>query len=369
MKQRSRIVTTFSLLIRGFEKDRATFELMAPEPGLTPGSVIGGMFKIRRLIGQGGMGEVYAAESRSGERVALKILHQRAAQDPDLVVRFNREADIAKKIASPYVAAVLGSGKEKDGRLWIAFERLVGEGLDDRLRREQYLSFAEVSPIVDDALQGLHAAHLAQVVHRDIKPANLFIEKRRLTPEQAEAGELEERTRILDFGVSKMRSGGQHRSEPSLTAFDATLGSFAYMAPEQVRGSARVDERADLYALGAVAFRALTGRLPFEGSNALTLIALKLDRDPPSLADVTGDMWPASIERFLSRIMARDRERRFASAVDALAEWRRVCGVMGDTNLKAPPPVASAPVRDEPTEATVTEAGPSSIGGPLTRRR
>src|SRR6185295_9258293 len=304
---------------------------MASEPGLAPGSIIGGIYKIRRLIGQGGMGEVYAAEARGGEKVALKILHERAAQDPDLVARFNREADIAKKIESPFVAAILGAGKERDGRLWIAFERLVGEGLDERLRREQYLTFAEVAPIVEDALQGLNAAHSAHVVHRDIKPANLFIEKRKLTPEEIGAGEHEERTRILDFGVSKMKSNAaRQRSEPSLTAFDATLGSFAYMAPEQVRGSARVDARADLYALGAVAFRALTGRLPFEGSNALTLIALKLDRDPPTLAQTTGDTWPAAIERFLSKIMAREREKRFGSAADALEGWRKVCRVMGN---------------------------------------
>src|SRR5882757_9052379 len=107
---------------------------MAAEPGLAPGSIIGGIYKIRRLIGQGGMGEVYAAEGRGGEKIALKVLHERAAQDPDLVARFNREANIAKQIQSPFVAAILGSGKEKDGRLWIAFERLVGEGLDERLR-------------------------------------------------------------------------------------------------------------------------------------------------------------------------------------------------------------------------------------------
>src|SRR6185436_15168346 len=133
----------------------------------------------------------------------------------------------------------------------------------------------------------------------------------------------------LDFGVSKMRSRAGRKSEPSLTAFDATLGSFAYMAPEQVRGSARVDERADLYALGAVAFRALTGRLPFEGSNALTLIALKLDREPPSLTSTTGDEWPTSIERFLEKMMARERDRRFASAGEALDAWHKVCRVMG----------------------------------------
>ncbi|MDB4941021.1 MAG: Serine/threonine protein kinase [Labilithrix sp.] len=347
---------------------------MASEPGLTPGSIIGGVYKIRRMIGQGGMGEVYAAEGRGGEKVALKILHERAAQDPDLVARFNREANIAKQIQSPFVAAILGAGKEKDGRLWIAFERLVGEGLDERLRREQYLSFAEVAPIVEDALQGLSAAHNAHVVHRDIKPANLFIEKRKLTPEELSQGDHEERTRILDFGVSKMKQGASRRSEPSLTAFDATLGSFAYMAPEQVRGSARVDERADLYALGAVAFRALTGRLPFEGSNALTLIALKLDRDPPTLAQTTGDTWPAAIERFLSKIMSREREKRFGSALDGLEAWRKVCRVMGNARRRQPAPPPSFSSRDvddqtEVTAASYTDVGPGSFSGLPPRRR
>lgn len=343
---------------------------MASEPGLAPGSVLGGIYKIRRLIGQGGMGEVYAAEGRGGEKVALKVLHARAAQDPDLVVRFSREADIAKKIVSPYVAAVLGSGKERDGRLWIAFERLVGEGLDERLRREQYLSFADVAPIIEDAFQGLHAAHDAHVVHRDIKPANLFVEKRKLTPEEIKRGEPEERTRILDFGVSKLKTDpAARKSEPSLTAFDATLGSFAYMAPEQVRGSARVDQRADLYALGAVAFRALTGRLPFEGSNALTLIALKLDRDPPTLAQTTGDTWPAAIERYLSKIMARERERRFDSALEALDGWREVCRVMGDTPRRAPSIAPSYSSRDDDrTEVTASLTDIGSLG-PSTRRR
>jgi eukaryotic-like serine/threonine-protein kinase len=315
------------------------------------------------------MGEVYAAEGRGGEKVALKVLHERAAQDPDLVARFNREADIAKQIHSPFVAGILRAGKEKDGRLWIAFERLVGEGLDERLRREQYLSFAEVAPVIEDALQGLDAAHSARVVHRDIKPANLFIEKRKLTPDEIGAGEHEERTRILDFGVSKMKNTAR-KSEPSLTAFDATLGSFAYMAPEQVRGSARVDERADLYALGAVAFRALTGRLPFEGSNALTLIALKLDRDPPTLAQTTGDTWPAAIEKFLAKIMAREREKRFSTAIDALDSWRKVCKVMGNARTPAPNPPPSFSARDDHTEVTsasFTDVG--SLGGPPSRRR
>ena len=336
------------------------------ESGSLVGTVVGGLYKVRRLIGQGGMGEVYAADGKGGDKVALKVLHERAAQDPDLVARFQREASIAARIKSPYVAAILGAGKDRNGRLWIAFERLEGEGLDERLRREQYLSFADVAPIVDDALQGLDAAHKASVIHRDIKPANLFIEKRKLTAKQISQDAPEERTRILDFGVSKMRSRqGRRRSEPSLTAFDATLGSFAYMAPEQVRGSARVDERADLYALGAVAFRALTGRLPFEGTNALTLIALKLDREAPSLARTTGDEWPASIEKFLAKMMSRDREKRFPNGQEAMESWRKVCRAMGNAPRRAPPLV---PLREERTDVTAgTFPGTASSFDPRLR--
>lgn len=322
--------------------------------GSLVGQTVGGIYKVRRLIGHGGMGEVYAADGKTGEKVALKVLHERAAQDPDLVARFQRESTIAAQVRSPYVATILGAGKDRNGRLWIAFERLVGEGLDERLRREQYLSFSDIAPIIDDALQGLAAAHEAGVVHRDIKPANLFIEKRTLTKAQVDAGEPEERTRILDFGISKMRRRRTNRSEPSLTAFDATLGSFAYMAPEQVRGSARVDERADLYALGAVAFRCLTGRLPFEGTNALTLIALKLDREAPSLAATTGDDWPQAIERCLARMMARDREKRFASAKETLDSWRKVREVMGDM-VRSPPSKAFSDSGEHNEQTEITD--------------
>jgi eukaryotic-like serine/threonine-protein kinase len=347
---------------------------MAVETAPLINTVVGGRYRVRRLIGQGGMGEVYAADGKGGEKVALKVLHERAAQDPDMVARFQREASIASQVKSPYVARILGAGKDRNGRLWIAFERLSGEGLDERLRREQYLAFADVAPIVDDAMQGLQAAHKAGVIHRDIKPANLFIEKRDVMALQSSAPsgeeEPEERTRILDFGISKMRSRKDRKSEPSLTAFDATLGSFAYMAPEQVRGSARVDERADLYALGAVAFRALTGRLPFEGTNALTLIALKLDREPPSLASTTGDDWPVAIERFLEKMMARERERRFGNANEALESWRKVCHVMGNAPRSAGPPrsVSNREGRDDDvTAGTFTDSASSIAPSPFRR--
>jgi len=262
------------------------------------------------------MGEVWAATGPDGVReVAIKVLLARAAMKPDLVRRFEREAKIASAIKSVFVCQLLEVGHTDDGAHLLVFEQLTGESLADRLKREQYLPFSEVGPIIDDALQGLAAAHAAGVVHRDLKPGNIFLEHLGLPDRR-------ERAKILDFGISKLTR--REKEEPTLTAFDATLGSFAYMAPEQVRGAARADERADLYAVGAVAFRALSGRLPFEGTTAAVLVSLKLDRAAPSLAEATGEKWPAGIERFLERALERKRERRFGTAAEALTAWRAI---------------------------------------------
>lgn len=261
------------------------------------------------------MGEVWAAvdDANGGGEVAIKVLLQRAAMKPDLVKRFEREARITNAINSPYVCKLLRVDQADDGAHLLIFEHLTGESLADRLKREQYLPLGEVGPMIEDVLEGLSAAHAANVIHRDLKPGNIFVE-RTGDPENPE------RAKILDFGISKLTA--KEKEEPTLTAFDATLGSFAYMAPEQIRGAARADERADIYAVGAVAFRALSGRLPFEGTTAAVLVSLKLDRTAPSLEQVTGEKWPAGVERFLERALDRNRESRFKSAVAALEAWR-----------------------------------------------
>ncbi|HTJ84705.1 MAG TPA: serine/threonine-protein kinase, partial [Polyangiaceae bacterium] len=197
-----------------------------------------------------------------------------------------------------------------------------------------YLPFSEVGPILDDVLQGLAAAHAAGVIHRDLKPGNIFLEHLGLPDRR-------ERAKVLDFGIANLTR--REKEEPTLTAFDATLGSFAYMAPEQIRGAARADERADVYAVGAVAFRALAGRLPFEGSSAAVLVSLKLDRNAPSLEEATGEKWPAGVERFLERALDRRREKRFSSAVEAREAWRaiqpaNISRVLSDSQGKARAP-------------------------------
>ncbi|MGK3992132.1 protein kinase domain-containing protein [Sorangium sp. So ce1024] len=329
-----------------------------------PGDIVAG-YRVTRLLGRGGMGEVWAATRESDmQPVAIKVLLARAAMKPDLVRRFDREAKIASAIKSPYVCQLLEVGETEEGAHLLVFEQLDGESLADRLKREQYLPFSEVGPIIDDVLQGLVAAHEAGVIHRDLKPGNIYLEHLGLPDRR-------ERAKILDFGISKLTR--REKEEPTLTAFDATLGSFAYMAPEQVRGAARADERADIYAVGAVAFRALSGRLPFEGATAAVLVAMKLDRPAPSLAEATGEKWPVGIERFLERALDRRRERRFSSAAEALTSWRAIQpanitrAVRRSQRSRLPSELPEAFLEDNPTVVdgppTMTENGGFSDAG------
>jgi len=309
-------------------------------------------YEVTQLLGRGGMGEVWAAKAPDGSAVAIKVLLPTAALKPDLVARFEREAKVTASINSPYVCKLLRHLQDGSGAHLLVFEQLMGESLSDRLRRELYLPFAEVGPLMDDVCQGLAAAHEAGVIHRDLKPGNIFIE-------WTDDPQRPERAKVLDFGISKLTRSQRRKlgEEQSLTDFDATLGSFAYMAPEQVRGAARVDERCDIYSMGAVMFRALAGRLPHEGSNAGMIIALKLDRPAPTLSEVTGDKWPAGLERFLAKALQRDPDRRYASAREALAEWRQVQPVA--ISRRSAPPVPQAPAPPAYDHATATEVDPT----------
>ncbi len=181
-----------------------------------PGDILAGC-RVTRLLGRGGMGEVWAAidDAHGGGEVAIKILLQRAAMKPDLVKRFEREARITSAINSPYVAKLLRVENADDGAHLLLFEHLTGESLADRLKREQYLSLSgEVGLLIEDVLQGLAAAHAASVIHRDLKPGNIFVERTH-DPQKAGASE--------DPGLlGSPSSTPRRKNEPTLTAFDAT---------------------------------------------------------------------------------------------------------------------------------------------------
>jgi serine/threonine-protein kinase len=270
--------------------------------------------RLGELLGEGTSGTVYAAVNKDGDEIAVKFLRESLAEDPEMVVRFRREASVAQKLRSEFIAQVVSAGRSGE-RYWIAYRRLHGETLARRLQRETALAPASFVPLIEQVLRGLAVAHDAGVIHRDMKPANIMIER---PPKKGGA----ERACIMDFGISKSPTGGSGTFQHSLTSATATLGTINYMPPEQVGGSAGVDHRADLYAVAVVAYRGLSGRLPYVGTSQAAVLHAKLNEDPRSLATSTGVKWPQSIEAFFEQSLAREPTGRFGNAAAMATAWR-----------------------------------------------
>ncbi|MCA9596262.1 MAG: serine/threonine protein kinase [Myxococcales bacterium] len=255
-----------------------------------------GNYLVDEVIGRGAMGEVYQARDLTKDQlVALKFLHPMALEDSAILQRFFREAEAAGAIRSSHVVRVLATGTAEDGAPFIAMERLDGVDLSERLRDKKRLSVKEVIGIVHDVAEALMAADAAGIVHRDLKPQNVF---------RAEEGR--RRTwKVLDFGVSKVRE-----SAATLTQGNA-IGTPSYMAPEQAMGK-DVDHRADVFALGVIAYRALTGRPAFTAPDSVTTLYNVVHTQPAKPGDLA-KMDP-DVERALCLVLAKDPERRFRSA-------------------------------------------------------
>jgi eukaryotic-like serine/threonine-protein kinase len=268
-----------------------------------------GSFVLGVLIGRGGMGEVYeAVHHQHGQPAAVKLLHKHVAENPDHLSRFMREMETAGKIRSDYVTAVLEVGATEGEVPFMAMERLAGHDLAYHLRRRRRLSPRKVVALVRQVGRGLEAAHRAGVIHRDIKPQNLFL---------AELPNGRAQWKILDFGVSKLAGG-----RGTLTR-GHVVGTPGYMAPEQARGE-HVDNRADLYALAAIAYRALTGQAPFSGKDVPSTLYEVVYKTPARPSELTE--LPADIDRVLAIGLAKDPDDRFASGeelADALGDAAR----------------------------------------------
>ena len=250
-----------------------------------------GAFRLGTVLGRGAHGEVYEGTALgSGEPVAVKVLHRDQLVDATAVARFLREARATGSIGSSHVVKVIAASEPNASVPFIAMERLRGATLADLLRRKGQLTRAELIALITQVGEGLDAVHAAGVVHRDLKPQNLFLDG--LT------------WKILDFGVATL---GDHGG--TLTK-GAIVGTPQYMAPEQAKGET-VDFRADLYALAAVAYRALTGRNAFGGSDTpavLYAVVHKMPARPSALIDVVED-----VDRWTALALAKDPARRPAS--------------------------------------------------------
>lgn len=308
-------------------------------------SVLASRYRLDAVIGRGGMGTVYSAtDTKTGAHVALKLVERDAFGD-HLMARLEREAQAAQRIQSEFVPRVLDVQREDTaGGLFVVMELLVGETLAQRFARGLPLEWKDVDWIVRDVLRALIDAHTAGVVHRDLKPSNIFLERR----EDGRA-----RARILDFGICKLDTD-EHMEK--LTVGGETLGTVAYMAPEQIRGASQVDERADLYALGSVVFEALTAELTHESSGQMAMLARKLERPARSLDEWARVYVPPKLDALMERALARKPEQRFRTAQEMLKAWR----TLGEPTLA---PRQTLRTEAEPTLSPTTTQRPTSFRG------
>ena len=270
-------------------------------PGRMTGQTLG-QYRLGPLLGRGASGEVYdAVDQIRGTRAALKLLNNHDAEHPAIIARFRREGDIALNINSPYVTTVFGADQTDSGLLYIAMERLEGDDLAALLRRRGKLPVRVVNRMVRHVCEALTTAHDQGVIHRDIKPHNIFYHR-----------ESSQRRiwKVLDFGVSKFVSGSA-----TLTQAGCVVGTPRYMSPEQAQGKA-LDQRSDVYSVGAVIYRAVTGSPPFKraGYEAIAAAAFQRPVNPRFLAPDLS----VQVRAVVSLAMAPDPLQRFSTA-EALA--------------------------------------------------
>jgi len=275
-----------------------------------------GPYRLGFVLGRGAMGEVYEAVDASQKPAAVKLLNARSDGSVSLVERFHREMSVVARLDSPHVVKVFALSPPDAPVPYIAMERLHGEDLATRLRNEPRMPSDELVVMLDQVARGLEVARVANVVHRDLKPHNLFLHEGRIW-------------KILDFGVSKLLDG-----EGTLTG-DGIVGTPQYMAPEQASGQP-VTHLADVYALGAIAYRCLTGRSPFKGKDLAELV-YQVVHTPPTRPSLLGRV-PSAVEDVLAIAMAKDPRRRFPSALAFAQAF--VAARRGRENSIVPPPSA-----------------------------
>ena len=291
-----------------------------PKPLASPvseGEIVAGKYRVERVLGVGGMGVVVSARHTTLDQVvAIKFLvANRFDSHEEAIGRFLAEARAAARIESDYVCRVFDVGTLPTGVPFMVMEHLEGRDLDEEILQRGQLDLVEAVDYVLQAADALAAAHALGIVHRDIKPANLFLA---LRPDGTR------RVKVLDFGISKAGGDGN----PRLTQDASSLGTPAYMSPEQVRGAADVDARTDIWGLGAILYELVTGQMAFVGHDVKSILDHVLEDDPCPMQSLRRDA-PSELEAIVMRCLDRERDRRWASA----ATFARALSTYGSAGI------------------------------------
>ncbi len=290
-------------------------------PDLTH-TVVAGKYRVERLLGQGGMGSVWAGRHVTlGQLVAIKFVHPRLVGSPEARRRFDNAAKAAARIKSRHAVAVYDHGVGEGDQPYIVMEHLEGETLERAIRRRGRLPFAEVVQVVAQSARALSAAHDAHIVHRDLKPDNIFLAN------DLDGSKLGYCVKLVDFGIAKVVQD-EAETGASTTQAGMVLGTPHYMSPEALTASAPVSAASDIWSLGACAFSAACGRVPFEG-DAIGDVVLKVCAAPMPVPSKLNPALPRAFDAWFAKCCSRQVGARFRSAAEAadalsrLEEWGR----------------------------------------------
>jgi eukaryotic-like serine/threonine-protein kinase len=329
------------------------------------GDAFAGKYTLVRVVGEGGMGIVYEAQhERLRQRVAIKILRDDARTSVEWLARFDREARAAVRLRGPNVARVFDVDSLPDGTPYMVMELLEGNDLANELAARGRLPVEEAVGYMLEACSAMAEAHALGIIHRDLTPGNLFLSE--------EGGR--RTVKIVDFGISKLIDDRSH-----VTATDAAFGTPHYVSPEQIRSSALVDARTDVWSLGVILFQMLSGELPFKHGTAAAVVAAVVADAPVSLRDLRPDL-PKRLVAAVMKALAKNPAERHASVEELAAAIAPFCpgwrtpsppARHGEASSLLPSPVSRPPVSLLPTSTRrpVTPLPTSGAGWSRSARR
>lgn len=310
-----------------------------------PESLLAGTYSIEKKLGEGGLGVVYQCTNVNiGRKVAIKLLHPELAHEEKIVERFYREARACSRVGHEHIIDVIDMGTLDTGANYIVMELLEGRELKEAFTTSE-LDLGRLIRIVLQVCEALEATHAKGIVHRDLKPENIFLITRQGNPHYV---------KVLDFGIAKFL---ELDPKTGLTTTGAVLGTPHYMSPEQAKGEKTIDQRSDLFSLGSILYRGLTGKHAFEGTSVIAVLTAICIDTPLPLRHHRPEL-PEELEAVVEKLLAKNINERFMSCsevIEALKPFAELEQPLGETTPTSPPP-------EEPSERSRDRLAPVQNG-------